>query len=157
MSGYSAIDGRQLVGFRGYTNESLTPDAGTVSKPAGGTVYSKSTLELRYPLSLNPNSTIFGLLFVEAGNDWLLWSSFNPFNVYRSIGFGIRVFLPMFGLLGLDWGYGLDEVPNVPGANMGQLSQVGKKRLRLIVGRRVAGAGQASVDRQELGGQRVHR
>ncbi|HEY5139110.1 MAG TPA: POTRA domain-containing protein, partial [Methylococcales bacterium] len=70
MSGYSAIDGRQLIGFRGYTNESMTPDAGITTRPLGGTVYNKSTLELRYPLSLNPNSTIYGLAFVEAGNDW---------------------------------------------------------------------------------------
>ena len=120
MSGYSAIDGRQLVGFRGYSNESLTPNAGIVSKPAGGTVYSKSTLELRYPLSLNPNSTIFGLLFVEAGNDWSTFEDYTPFDVRRSAGIGVRVFLPMFGLLGLDWGYGFDNIPGMPSANKGQ-------------------------------------
>jgi outer membrane protein insertion porin family len=120
MSGYSAIDGRQLVGFRGYANESLTPDEGVTSKPAGGTVYSKNTLELRYPLSLNPNSTIFGLLFVEAGNDWSSFEKYTPFDVYRSAGIGVRVFLPMFGLLGLDWGYGFDKVPGMPSANHGQ-------------------------------------
>jgi len=120
MSGYSAIDGRQLVGFRGYTNESLTPYAGIVAKPPGGTVYSKSTLELRYPLSLNPNSTIFGLLFVEAGNDWSTFEDYTPFDVRRSAGIGVRVFLPMFGLLGLDWGYGFDDIPGMPSANKGQ-------------------------------------
>jgi outer membrane protein insertion porin family len=120
MSGYSAIDGRQLVGFRGYTNESLTPYAGIVSKPPGGTVYSKSTLELRYPLSLNPNSTIFGLMFVEAGNDWATFEKYTPFDVRRSAGIGVRVFLPMFGLLGLDWGYGFDDIPGMPSANHGQ-------------------------------------
>jgi len=120
MSGYSAIDGRQLVGFRGYTNESLTPYAGIVAKPPGGTVYSKSTLELRYPLSLNPNSTIFGLLFVEAGNDWSNFEDYTPFDVRRSAGIGVRVFLPMFGLLGLDWGYGFDDIPGMPSANKGQ-------------------------------------
>lgn len=120
MSGYSAIDGRQLVGFRGYSNESLTPNAGAVSKPAGGTVFSKSTLELRYPLSLNPNSTIFGLLFVEAGNDWSTFEDYTPFDVRRSAGIGVRVFLPMFGLLGLDWGYGFDNIPGMPSANKGQ-------------------------------------
>ena len=120
MSGYSAIDGRQLVGFRGYTNESMTPSAGIVSRPAGGTIYNKSTLELRYPLSLNPNSTIFGLIFVEAGNDWSKFTDFNPFDVRRSAGVGVRVFLPMFGLLGLDWGYGFDAIPGSPNANKGQ-------------------------------------
>jgi outer membrane protein insertion porin family len=121
MSGYSAIDGRQLVGFRGYTNESLTPPAtGTQSKASGGVIFNKSTLELRYPLSLNPNSTIFGLVFVEAGNDWASFSDYNPFDVRRSAGVGVRVFLPMFGLLGLDWGYGFDDIPGQPNANKGQ-------------------------------------
>ncbi len=120
MSGYSAIDGRQLVGFRGYTNESLTPLYGIVARPPGGTIYNKSTLELRYPLSLNPNSTIFGLLFVEAGNDWSTFTGFNPFEPRRSAGIGVRVFLPMFGLLGLDWGYGFDAIPGSPNANKGQ-------------------------------------
>lgn len=117
LSGYNNMDGRELIGMRGYINNSLTP-----GYPAsiGGTVYTKYTLELRYPISLNPNATIFGLGFVEAGNDWLRWSNFNPFNVYRSVGFGLRVFLPMFGLLGLDWGYGIDDVPNNPGAARGQ-------------------------------------
>ncbi len=120
MSGYSAIDGRQLIGFRGYTNESLTPGTGTGSSVTGGTIFNKSTLELRYPLSLNPNSTIFGLLFVEAGNDWSKFSEFNPFDIRRSAGVGVRVFLPMFGLLGLDWGYGFDAIPGSPNANKGQ-------------------------------------
>ncbi len=120
MSGYSAIDGRQLVGFRGYTNESLTPPSANSVKPAGGVIFNKSTLELRYPLSLNPNSTIFGLIFVEAGNDWSKFSEFNPFDIRRSAGVGVRVFLPMFGLLGLDWGYGFDAIPGAPDANKGQ-------------------------------------
>lgn len=117
LTGYNNMDGRELIGMRGYTNNSLTP-----GYPAsmGGTVYTKYTLELRYPISLNPNATIYGLGFVEAGNDWLKWNNFNPFNVYRAAGFGLRVFLPMFGLLGLDWGYGLDPVPNVSGAAGGQ-------------------------------------
>jgi outer membrane protein insertion porin family len=117
LSGTNNMDGRELIGMRGYANNSLTPGYPTT---IGGTVYTRYTLELRYPISLNPSATIFGLGFVEAGNDWLLWSSFNPFNVYRSVGVGVRVFLPMFGLLGLDWGYGLDVVPGVPGANGGQ-------------------------------------
>jgi outer membrane protein insertion porin family len=117
LTGYNNMDGRELIGMRGYINNSLTP-----GYPAtlGGTVYTKYTFELRYPVSLNPNATIFALTFLEAGNDWLMWDNFNPFNVYRSVGFGVRVFLPMFGLLGLDWGYGLDDVPGAPGASGGQ-------------------------------------
>jgi outer membrane protein insertion porin family len=117
LSGYNNMDGRELIGMRGYANNTLTPGYPTT---IGGTVYTRYTLELRYPISLNPSATIFGLGFVEAGNDWLFWNNFNPFNVYRSVGVGVRVFLPMFGLLGLDWGYGLDAVPGVPGANGGQ-------------------------------------
>jgi len=117
LTGYNNMDGRELIGMRGYANNSLTPG---YPSSIGGTVYTKYTLELRYPISLNPNATIYGLAFVEAGNDWLKWNNFNPFNVYRSVGLGVRVFLPMFGLLGLDWGYGLDAVPGVPGASGGQ-------------------------------------
>ncbi len=117
LTGYNNMDGRELIGMRGYVNNSLTPG---YPSSVGGTVYTKYTLELRYPISLNPNATIYGLAFVEAGNDWLKWNNFNPFNVYRSVGLGVRVFLPMFGLLGLDWGYGLDAVPGVSGANGGQ-------------------------------------
>ena len=117
LTGYNNMDGRELIGMRGYINNSLTPG---YPSTIGGSVYTKYTLELRYPVSLNPSATIFGLAFVEAGNDWLFWNNFNPFNVYRSVGVGVRVFLPMFGLLGLDWGYGLDAVPGIPGANGGQ-------------------------------------
>lgn len=117
LTGYNNMDGRELIGMRGYTNNSLTPG---YPSSVGGSVYTKYTLELRYPVSLNPSATIYGLAFMEAGNDWLYWKNFNPFNVYRSVGVGVRVFLPMFGLLGLDWGYGLDAVPGVPGANGGQ-------------------------------------
>ncbi len=117
LSGTNNMDGRELIGMRGYANNSLTPGYPTT---IGGTVYTRYTLELRYPISLNPSATIFGLGFVEAGNDWLYWKNFNPFNVYRSVGVGVRVFLPMFGLLGLDWGYGIDAIPGVPGANGGQ-------------------------------------
>lgn len=117
LTGYNNMDGRELIGMRGYSNNSLTPG---YPNTVGGTVYTKNTLELRYPISLNPSATIYALAFLEAGNDWLRWKDVNPFNLYRSVGLGIRVFLPMFGLLGLDWGYGLDAVPGVPGANGSQ-------------------------------------
>ncbi len=123
LTGYNNMDGRELIGMRGYENNSLTPPSQIISgtsSVSGGTVYAKYTLEMRYPLSLNPNATIYGLAFMEAGNDWARWRNVNPFDVYRSVGVGVRVFLPMFGLLGLDWGYGLDEVPNAPNANGSQ-------------------------------------
>jgi outer membrane protein insertion porin family len=119
LSGYNNLDGRELIGMRGYGNETITPDY-YLNRNLGGAIYSKYTFELRFPLSLNPNATIYALSFLEAGNSWANFSEFNPFKVYRSTGFGLRVFLPMFGLLGLDWGYGFDDVPGIPGANKGQ-------------------------------------
>ncbi|NCC72428.1 MAG: outer membrane protein assembly factor BamA [Sphingobacteriia bacterium] len=119
LTGYNNFDGRELIGMRGYSNESITPNYYQNSN-IGGTIYSKYTFELRYPLSLNPNATIFALAFMESGNSWENFASFNPFKVYRSAGVGMRVFLPMFGILGLDWGYGFDEVPGLPDANKGQ-------------------------------------
>ncbi len=107
LSGSNNLDGREIVGMRGYGNETLTPDYYKQSNQ-GGTIYSKYTLELRYPLSLNPNATIFVATFLEAGNSWLTFTEFNPFAVYKAAGVGVRVYLPMFGLLGLDWAYGFD-------------------------------------------------
>jgi len=119
LSGYNNLDGREIIGQRGYSNLSLTPNYWR-SNNTGGTIYSKYTLEARYPLSLNPNATIFVTTFLEAGNAWLYFNEFNPFNIYKGAGFGVRVFLPMFGILGLDWAYGFDPVPGLPNANKGQ-------------------------------------
>jgi len=119
LSDYNNLDGREIIGMRGYGNETLTPDYYRTTN-RGGTIFSKYTLELRYPLSLNPNATIFVTTFAEAGNAWNKFADFNPFNIYRSAGFGVRVFLPMFGILGLDWGYGFDRVPGIPDAHLGQ-------------------------------------
>lgn len=119
LSGYNNLDGREIIGMRGYTNESLTPNYWRSSN-TGGTIYSKYTLELRYPLSLNPNATIFVAGWMEAGNSWLSFDEFYPWNAYKAAGFGVRVFLPMFGILGLDWGYGFNDVPGLPDASRGQ-------------------------------------
>ena len=119
LSGYNNMDGRELIGMRGYENNSLTPNYWRSSN-VGGTIYDKFTLELRYPISLNPSATIYVATFLEAGNSWLRFNDFNPFEAYRSAGVGLRVFLPMFGILGLDWGYGFDPVPGLPNANRGQ-------------------------------------
>ncbi len=117
-----SVDSREMVGMRGYANNSLTPgyynDSGSGGN--GGNIMSKYTLELRYPLSLNPQATIYALTFLEAGNCWLGFNNFNPFDVKRSAGVGVRIFLPMFGLLGLDWGYGFDDVYGTSGNNHSQ-------------------------------------
>ncbi|TVQ87013.1 MAG: outer membrane protein assembly factor BamA [Bacteroidetes bacterium] len=110
------IDGREIISMRGYANYSLTPQDLTGDREfLGANVYNKFTAELRYPVSLNPMATIYGLVFAEAGNAWGRFRDFNPFELHRSAGFGVRIFLPMFGLLGLDWGYGFDEIPGRPG------------------------------------------
>lgn len=114
LSGFS-LDGRELIALRGYDNNSLTP-RDNQGRMVGGTVYDKFTFELRYPLSLNPSATIFALTFLEAGNSSLALKKHNPFSLERAAGAGIRIFLPVFGLLGLDWAYGFDEIPNYPGA-----------------------------------------
>jgi outer membrane protein insertion porin family len=119
LSGYNNLDGREIIGMRGYGNETITPGY-YVNRNIGGTIFSKYTFEIRYPLSLNPNATIYAMGFLEAGNAWLTFDGFDPFEVKRAAGFGVRVFLPMFGLLGLDWGYGFDDIPGIPGANGGQ-------------------------------------
>ncbi len=118
LSGWE-IDGREVIAMRGYANYSLTPmDANR--QFTGANVYNKFTAELRYPVSLNPMATIYVLGFVEAGNAWGNFRDFNPFQLKRSAGFGARIFLPMFGLLGLDWGYGFDDIPGRPGDNGGR-------------------------------------
>lgn len=102
--------GLESIPLRGYQAESLTPST-------GGNMFDKLTFELRYPLSLNQSATIYGLTFIEAGNAWSEFKSFNPFNVRRSAGLGIRIFLPMMGLLGFDYGYGFDLIPGSPDAS----------------------------------------
>lgn len=118
LSGFS-LDGRELIGMRGYSNNSLTATNAFGTK-IGGTIFNKYTMELRYLISPNPSATIFVLGFAEAGNTWLGVETFNPFNIYRSAGVGVRLSMPFFGLIGLDWGYGFDDVPGSPNAGRSQ-------------------------------------
>ncbi|MBL4652074.1 MAG: BamA/TamA family outer membrane protein [Flavobacteriales bacterium] len=113
LTGFS-LDGREIIALRGYDDNTLSP-------VGGASIINKYTLELRYPLSLNPSATIYGLAFVEAGNTWSSFGQYNPFNVYKSAGVGVRVFLPMFGLLGLDYAWRLDDVPEFLNMQKGQL------------------------------------
>ena len=108
MSGYSSTYAQETIGLRGYENGSIAGNGGYNSY---GYAYSRLAMELRYPFLLEPSSTIYGLVFVEAGNAWTDLKNFNPFNLKRSAGVGVRIFLPMIGLMGLDWAYGFDE-PN---------------------------------------------
>lgn len=101
MANYS-LDGRETIALRGYDNQSL-------SSRDGSTIFNKFSLELRYPITLKPSASIFALSFLEAGNGYNSFSEFNPFNSKRSAGAGIRIFMPAFGLLGIDFGYGFDN------------------------------------------------
>ena len=115
MSGYMTY-GAEIISLRGYTDYSLTPRKVTPYSQNGisyaGNLYDKFTVELRYPVILQPQSTIYALLFLEGGNCWSDICEFNPFHIKRSAGVGVRVFLPMIGLLGVDWGYGFDDAQN---------------------------------------------
>jgi outer membrane protein insertion porin family len=103
LTGVARLDGRELISLRGYEEQA-------VSSALGDPIITRYTLELRYPISLNPSATFFVLAFAEAGNTYTSFETFNPFNVKRSLGGGVRVFLPMFGMLGFDYGWGFDSL-----------------------------------------------
>ncbi|MFD2724586.1 outer membrane protein assembly factor BamA [Hyunsoonleella rubra] len=102
--GNFALDGRQVIALRGYPNQSL-------SSRDGGTIYNKFSLELRYPITLEASAKIFALTFLEGGASYDNFRDYNPFNLQRSAGVGVRIFMPAFGLLGIDFGHGFDPVP----------------------------------------------
>lgn len=104
------FDGRELIPLRGYENASTEGGTSTDITPyGGGTIYSRYTAELRYPISMNQTAKIFALTFAEAGNVWSNFSSFNPFQLKRSVGVGVRVYMGAFGLIGFDFAYGFDK------------------------------------------------
>jgi len=114
LSGMGMVyDGRELIALRGYQNN-------TVSSETGAAIYNKYVTELRYAISLNPTSTVYVLGFLEAGNSWDKFDEFNPFSVKRSAGVGVRIMLPMIGMMGVDYGWGFDDIPSIPDANGGQ-------------------------------------
>ncbi len=110
MSGYSSSYAEETIGLRGYDNGSLTPYR------YEGYAYDRMSLELRYPFLLG-NTTIYGLTFIEAGNAWNDTKDFNPFDMKRSAGVGVRIYLPMVGLMGIDWAYGFDKVFGTKGGS----------------------------------------
>jgi outer membrane protein insertion porin family len=114
--GNFTLDGRDVVQLRGYENQSLTPIDDITGQQEGGVIYNKFSMELRYPLTLKPSASIFALAFLEGGNAFNNFKDFDPFNIKRSAGVGVRVFMPAFGLLGIDFGYGFDP-NNQPGSS----------------------------------------
>lgn len=122
LGGYS-LDGRENIRLRGYPNQSLIPisrnSQSAETEFDGATIYNKYSLELRYPITLKRTASIYGLTFLEGGASYDGFKDFNPFQLNRSAGFGVRIFMPAFGLLGIDFGYGFDPIPgtNSQGAN----------------------------------------
>ncbi len=113
----SFVLGQEIIGLRGYPNNQVTPPLyskrGTQQSPGieGGIAYNKFGMELRYPVSTSQSATIYGFLFTEAGNNWNNYQEHNPFKLYKSAGVGARIFMPAFGLIGLNWAYGFDTLP----------------------------------------------
>lgn len=121
MANYS-LDGREIIQLRGYPNQSLSPvitdrNSDNYGEQTGATIYNKFSLELRYPITLKQQASIFALTFAEAGSSYANFGEYNPFKLQRSAGFGLRVFMPAFGMLGIDFGYGFD--PTLGNASMG--------------------------------------
>ena len=104
MSGYSSTYYSETIGLRGYDNGALTQGYNY------GYAYSRMALELRYPLMMETSTNIYALAFLEGGNAWTEVKKFNPFDMKRSAGFGVRLFLPMVGMMGIDWAYGFDKI-----------------------------------------------
>ena len=136
MSGYSTGYAEETIGMRGYENGSLSSSSGYEMLSKGKSIssynayaYDRLTLELRYPFMLG-NTTIYGLGFVEAGNAWVDTKKFNPFDMKRSAGLGVRIFLPMVGLMGIDWAYGFDNVYT----NASGLREKGGSQFHFILG-----------------------
>ena len=114
LAGQNFLLGTEIVSMRGYENNAITPPFHNITvedQVRGGVVYNKFGLELRQAITTGQSATIYGFLFVEGGNNWDNYQDFNPFNLYRSAGFGARIFMPAFGLIGLNWGYGFDTLP----------------------------------------------
>ncbi|UII34431.1 BamA/TamA family outer membrane protein [Fulvivirga ulvae] len=113
LAGQNFLLGTEVIGLRGYENNSITPPytSTDVNAIRGGIVYNKFSMELRYPVTTGQAATIYGFVFGEAGNNFGSYEEFNPFENYRSAGFGARIFMPAFGLIGVNWGYGFDTLP----------------------------------------------
>ena len=109
LANYS-LDGRETIQLRGYPNNSL-------SSQDGGTIYNKFSLEMRYPITLKSSASIYVLTFLEGGAAYDNFKQYNPFILQRSAGFGLRIFMPAFGLLGIDFGHGFDAVPGTTQKN----------------------------------------
>ena len=135
LAGQNVILSTDVIGLRGYEDASITPqktlDDGNIIQ--GGTAYAKFGAELRYPLSLAQSATIYVLGFAEAGNNWDGFDKYNPFDLYKSAGFGARIFMPAFGMIGIDWAYGFDEYNKYSGIN----NKIGGSQFHFTIGQQL--------------------
>ena len=129
--------GTEIIALRGYTDQSIVPLQPAAngalqyrSDGLKGIIYNKYVMELRYPLSLNPSATIFALAFLEGGNNLGNYRDFNPFDIKRSAGIGARIFMPAFGMLGIDWAYGFDPIP-------GNSNASGRPQFHFVIGQQL--------------------
>jgi outer membrane protein insertion porin family len=129
----SFVLGKEIIGLRGYENNSITPPnyGSTQSSQLGGVAYNKFGLELRYPVTTGNAATIYGFAFVEGGNNWGFHEEFNPFSLYKSAGLGARIFMPAFGLIGLNWAYGFDRVP------LGGVNDISGSKFHFTIGQQI--------------------
>lgn len=121
MMGFDFLQGSEIIAMRGYESGMVIPEGTTdvaVAQNSGSPIYAKYQIELRHPIILNDQATVFGLAFAEGGNTWNRFRDFNPFKVRRSIGVGARIFLPIFGMLGIDYGHAFDPIAMPPNVNM---------------------------------------
>ncbi|UIR56666.1 outer membrane protein assembly factor BamA [Sphingobacterium sp. SRCM116780] len=123
MQGFDFLQGSEIIAMRGYANGVIIPE-GTqnvnIARNSGSPIYTKYQMELRHPVMLNEQATVFVLAFAEAGNTWNKFSEYNPFKVRRSVGVGARIFLPIFGMLGIDYGHAFDPIPGLPSSTWKQ-------------------------------------
>lgn len=119
MQGFDFLQGSEIIAMRGYANNAVIPSGSnpTVAMGSGSPIFNKYVLELRHPITASQSATIFVLAFAEGGNTWNSFRDFAPFNIRRTAGVGARVFLPIFGLLGIDYGYAFDSIPGGGGDN----------------------------------------
>jgi outer membrane protein insertion porin family len=116
MQGFDFLQGSEIIAMRGYANNSVIPAGADprIAQGSGSPIFNKYVLEVRHPITASQSATIFVLAFAEGGNTWNSFRDFAPFNVRRTAGVGARVFLPIFGLLGIDYGFAFDKIPGLP-------------------------------------------
>lgn len=130
LGGGNVFVGTEYIGLRGYDDESVVNENDPALFQAGGIAYNKFVVEMRQLISPSPAATIYGLAFMEAGNNFGSYENYNPFKLYRSVGVGARIFMPAFGLLGFDYGWRLDDIPGQPNAKNGMFHFIIGQQLR---------------------------